>query len=227
MSKGYIKLEKVYKVFGGRTDSVALSDVSLSIGKGEFVLLTGPNGSGKSTLLKLILAEHVPTSGRVIVDKKIVHEMSEQELSEYRIRKVGMIFQDFGLIDFMTVRQNLEIPMIIANTPKEERQQKVEEVAERLSITHLLDSKVSTLSGGEKQRTSIGTGIINDPEIILADEPTANIDRDGRNEISEFFKEMKERGKTILLVTHETNLFDKYDRFLKFDKGYLIDENGG
>ncbi len=216
-----IVCQKVYKVFQDRIDSVAISDVSMTVGDGELVALTGPNGSGKTTLLKLIMGIYKPTSGRVIVNNKIVSEMSEDELSKYRIKTVGMIFQDFGLIDFLTVRQNLELPLIIAGVADGEKKKKVEEIADRLEIMHLLSSSVKTLSGGEKQRVSIGVGLMNDPEIILADEPTANLDRQGREDVLNLLLDLNKKGKTILLVTHEEPLINYATRIYRFDKGYL------
>ena len=221
MKSKKIVCQKVYKVFSGRTDAVAISDVSMAIDDGELVALTGPNGSGKTTLLKLIMGIHKPSSGRVIVNNSIVSELSEDELSTYRTKTVGMIFQDFGLIDFLTVQQNLEVPLVISGITEELMKQRIKEMAERLGITHLLTSSVDTLSGGEKQRVSIGVGLVNNPEIILADEPTANLDRDGREDILDLLLELKKEGKTILLVTHEEPLLEHVDRVYEFDKGYL------
>ncbi|RMG30205.1 MAG: ABC transporter ATP-binding protein [Methanobacteriota archaeon] len=222
MKQDKIQFQRVYMAFGQRTDSVALSDVSFGIKEGEFVGINGPNGSGKSTMLKLIMGIHKPTSGRVIVNQKIIHDFTEEELSQYRISTVGMVFQDFGLIDFLTVRENIEIPMIIAEKPKEERERRIDELSELLSIKPLLDAKVETLSGGEKQRVSIATGLVNDPEIVLADEPTANIDKEGRKEIIDLFEGLHQRGKTLVMVSHEEPMFRDADRVLKFDKGYLL-----
>ncbi len=222
MKQSKIQFQRVYMAFGQRTDSVALSDVSFEIKEGEFIGVNGPNGSGKSTMLKLIMGIHKPTSGRVVVNQKIIHDFTEEELSQYRISTVGMVFQDFALIDFLTARENIEIPMIIAELPKEEREKRVEELSDLLSIKPLLDAKVETLSGGEKQRVSIATGIANDPEIILADEPTANIDKEGRQDIINLFDELHQRGKTLVMVSHEEPMFRDADRVLKFDKGYLL-----
>ena len=222
MKQSKNQVQRVYMAFGQRTDSVALSDVSFEIKEGEFIGVNGPNGSGKSTMLKLIMGIHKPTSGRVVVNQKIIHDFTEEELSQYRISTVGMVFQDFALIDFLTARENIEIPMIIAELPKEEREKRVEELSDLLSIKPLLDAKVETLSGGEKQRVSIATGIANDPEIILADEPTANIDKEGRQDIINLFDELHQRGKTLVMVSHEEPMFRDADRVLKFDKGYLL-----
>ncbi len=218
MSETILSCENVYYFYPGRKNSVALTDVSLKIQSGEFISIIGPNGSGKSTLMKCIGGITPPSNGRIYYRDVLVSSLSGEEAAKYRNKTIGFVFQDLELIDVLTVKENLEVPLIIAGETSEQR---VAEVAKLLGINHLLKLRVSELSGGEKQRVAIGVGLINDPEIILADEPTANLDKEGRELVVNLLKSYTQKGKTVIIVTHDPYVADHASRTIHLDKGYL------
>lgn len=216
-----IKCEKLYYVYKGRVDSVALTDISLTIDKGKFVSIMGPNGSGKSTLLSCIGGMKIPSSGRIIVDDLIIDKLGEDHLAKYKNRKIGYIFQDLNLIELLTVRENLELPSLIGNFDKSEMNERVKICSEKLDISSFLDIKVSELSGGEQQKVAIAMALINDPDIILADEPTSNLDKKGRDNVISIFRNLTKKGKTVLVVSHDPAIQSSVDEVIYLDKGYL------
>ncbi len=179
-----IVCERVYKVYPGRVDAVAVSNVSLEVKKGELVTITGSNGSGKSTLLKCIAGILETTSGRIIVNGKLLGSLKEQELAQYKNRTIGFIFQQDGLVDFLSVRENIAIPLLIANA--ENIDEKVEEMTTKLGISHLLDEKVSSLSGGEKKKVEIAV------RNILHGMPVTNRDALINPDSLDFFEKIKD-----------------------------------
>ncbi len=198
-----IKIEKISKVF--RTEEVetkALNQVNLTIEQGEFVTIMGPSGSGKSTLLNIVGLLDSATSGSYqLMQQEMVH-LKEQVKSKIRKQKIGFIFQNFNLIDELSVYENIELPLIYNNVPSSERKKKVEALVERLGISHRLKHYPQQLSGGQQQRVAVARALINDPQIILADEPTGNLDSKNGNEVMELLTDLHANGATILMVTH-------------------------
>jgi putative ABC transport system ATP-binding protein len=198
-----IHIQNLSKVF--RTEEVetkALSEVSITINQGEFVTIMGASGSGKSTLLNIVGLLDIATSGNYQLLNQEMTGLNEQEKSKIRKQNIGFIFQNFNLIDELSVFDNIELPLIYNNVPASERKQKVAAIAERLGISHRLKHYPQQLSGGQQQRVAVARALINDPKIILADEPTGNLDSKNGNEVMELLTDLHANGSTILMVTH-------------------------
>jgi cell division transport system ATP-binding protein len=183
----------------------ALREVTLSIGKGEFVFLTGPSGAGKSTLLRLLLRQELPSSGRLIVNGRTLGKMTPGQVQAYR-RSVGFVFQDFKLIVTKTVFENVAFVPRVLGHPLEVQRRKAFQVLKWVGLQHRLNSYPLELSGGEQQRIAIARALINDPALVLADEPTGNLDPDLALEIMNLFREINARGTTLLVATHDREL---------------------
>ena len=189
----------------------AVDDVSLEIRSGEFLALLGSSGSGKSTLLNLLAGLDRPTSGSIIAQDRNLSEMSSLELARYRSRTVGMVFQAFNLLPRMTLEENVELPLRLAEVDRGERAGRVREALERVHLEKRLSHRPSELSGGEQQRASLARALVNRPSILLADEPTGNLDSATGHEIMLLLEEIvKSLGTTIILVTHERPLAEKF-----------------
>jgi putative ABC transport system ATP-binding protein len=198
-----IHIQNLSKVF--RTEEVetkALSEVSITINQGEFVTIMGASGSGKSTLLNIVGLLDSATAGNYQLLNQEMVGLGEQEKSKIRKQNIGFIFQNFNLIDELSVFDNIELPLIYNNVPASERKQKVAAIAERLGISHRLKHYPQQLSGGQQQRVAVARALINDPKIILADEPTGNLDSKNGNEVMELLTDLHANGSTILMVTH-------------------------
>lgn len=204
--------------------STALHDVTFHIDKGEFVFLTGPSGAGKSTLLKLILRQITPTEGQVIVNGRNLNAMKRSQLPYFR-REIGMVFQDFKLIDRMTVFENLSFILTVLNVPPKEHKKKAYQALRNVNLHHKLNAYPLQLSGGEQQRVAIARALINDPLILIGDEPTGNLDPDLSHEIVQIFAEANLRGSTVVLATHDRDLIRSSGRrALTLDHGRLTEE---
>ena len=202
---------------------IALADVTLSIEAGEFVFLTGPSGAGKSTLLRLVFREEPPSEGRVLVAGRNVAQMSEAEVMRYR-RDVGFVFQDFKLLPDKTVFENLTFVLRALGVRHEERKLRAFDALKRMGLQHRMHSLPRELSGGEQQRVAIARAIVNDPVIILADEPTGNLDPDLSLEIMNLFREINARGTTVLVATHDRELIRRVGRrTLTLDRGSIVE----
>jgi len=193
-------LTKIYKT--GKTDFKALSNVNLKIRKGDFVAIMGPSGSGKSTLMNIIGCLDRPTSGTIIVDGVNISTVSDNELAVIRGRKIGFIFQKFNLMPSMNALKNVSLPMIFLGGSKTERDQRALELLGKVGLTNWATHRPSELSGGQQQRIAIARALSNSPSIILADEPTGNLDTKTGEQIMELLVALNREGKTILLVTH-------------------------
>ena len=198
-----IKIEHLSKVF--RTEEVetkALNDIALQINPGEFVSIMGASGCGKSTLLNIVgLLDSISNGSYQLLGQEM-RGISESEKSKFRKQNIGFIFQNFNLIDELSIYDNIELPLIYNNVPSSERKKKVEDIAERLAISHRLKHFPQQLSGGQQQRVAVARALINDPKIILADEPTGNLDSKNGNEVMELLTDLHANGATILMVTH-------------------------
>lgn len=180
----------------------ALNEVSLEITRGEFVAIMGPSGCGKSTLLNILGTLDSPTSGKYFFDGKEVDNMSESQLTAFRKGNIGFVFQNFNLIDELTVYENVELPLVYLNGKKGERRKKVMEVLERMNIAHRAGHFPQQLSGGQQQRVAIARAVVTDCPLILADEPTGNLDSTNGIEVMELLRELNKQGTTIVIVTH-------------------------
>jgi putative ABC transport system ATP-binding protein len=198
-----IKIKNLSKIF--QTEEVetkALNEVSITINQGEFVTIMGASGSGKSTLLNIVGLLDSASSGSYHLLNQEMFGLKEQEKSKIRKQNIGFVFQNFNLIDELSVYGNIELPLIYNNVSSSERKQKVEKIAERLGISHRLKHYPQQLSGGQQQRVAVARALINDPKIILADEPTGNLDSKNGNEVMELLTDLHAQGATILMVTH-------------------------
>jgi len=204
--------------------STALHDVTFHIEKGEFVFLTGPSGAGKSTLLKLILRQIDPTEGQIVVNGRNLNAMKLSQLPYFR-REIGMVFQDFKLIDRMTVFENLSFILTVLNVPPKEHKKKAYQALRIVNLHHKLNAFPPHLSGGEQQRVAIARALINDPMVLVADEPTGNLDPELSQEILQIFAEANLRGSTVLLATHDRELIRASGRrVISLEQGRIADE---
>src|SRR5213076_2652365 len=204
--------------------STALHDVTFRIDKGEFVFLTGPSGAGKSTLLKLILRQMKPTDGQILVNGRNLNAMRRAHLPFFR-REIGMVFQDFKLIERMTVFENLSFILTILGVPPKEHKKRAYDVLRAVNLSNKMTAYPPQLSGGEQQRVAIARALINDPMVIVADEPTGNLDPDLAREIMEIFNSANLRGSTVLIATHDRDLIEQSGRrVISLDRGRIVDE---
>lgn len=219
MSNRKIIFKDVTKKYSNST--VALKDVSLSINEGEFVFVIGASGSGKSTFLKLILKEEEITSGNINVFGTDVNSIKKNEIPYYR-RTMGIVFQDFRIIENMTVFQNVEFAMRVVGAPPREIRKRVPYVLSLFSIENKANSFPRELSGGEKQRVGIARALVNNPNLIIADEPTGNIDPSMSYEIIELLSEINKKGTTVIVVTHDLSVVEKFPfRIVELDNGVI------
>ena len=220
MSSAIINLNNVKKVYQmGDTELEALSGSNVKIEEGEFVAVMGPSGSGKSTLMNMIGALDIPTSGEVNIGGEDISSFSQDELSLLRSEKIGFIFQQFNLIPSMNATENVALPMLFTGKEKKERTERAEMLLEKVGLGDRLHHMPSELSGGQRQRVSIARALANEPDIILADEPTGNLDSDTGENVMNFLTELNEEGKTIVMVTHDENDAEYADRIIKIVDG--------
>ena len=198
-----IELDNVSKVYG--TDVTALDRLSFTVEKGEFVFLTGPSGAGKSTLLRLLLRQEVPTDGRLVVGGRELAHLSTREVQAYR-RSLGVVFQDFKLIPTKTVFDNVAFVMRVLGVPIEQQRRRTYQVLKWVGLQHRALAFPPELSGGEQQRIAIARALVNEPQVILADEPTGNLDPDLSLEIMDLFRDINSAGTTVLVATHDRAL---------------------
>ena len=218
-----LEVRSISKTYGsGETAVQALKKVSFSVPKGEYIAIVGESGSGKSTLLNMIGALDNPTSGKVLIDGKDIFSMKESELTIFRRRNIGFIFQAFNLIPELTVEQNIIFPVLL-DYQKPDRQY-LEELLEVLNLKHRRNHLPSQLSGGQQQRVAIGRALITRPSIILADEPTGNLDTQNSSEVIALLKNTSKRyAQTIIMITHNRRIAQKADRVLQVSDGVLTD----
>ena len=213
------------KVFNGFVKVVALKNVNVTILKGEFIAIVGPSGSGKSTLLNLLGALDRPSRGNVFIDGIDIFSLNDSDIARMRNKKIGFVFQSYNLINRSSVLRNVEIPSIIVGMPKEKRVSRARKILKLLGIEHRADFKPSSLSGGEQQRVAIARSLMNNPSIILADEPTGNLDTKTGQEVFDLLKELSHKyNRTIIMVTHNPELAAATDRSIYIRDGMVEKE---
>lgn len=219
-------LEHVTKEFGdGDTSVKVLNDVSLQVKAGEFVAVVGPSGSGKSTFLSIAGALLSPSKGRIIIGDKEVGKQSSKQMNKIRLDNIGFIFQSSNLIPYLTVRDQLLLITKLAGKPNRESEERADDLLKRLGLAHRSDSYPESLSGGERQRVAIARAWMNDPELILADEPTASLDSErGRSVVQMLADEVKLRQKAAVMVTHDKRMLDLCDRVVYIEDGKLSEQ---
>jgi len=221
-----IDLKNVTKTYiTGSVEFTALKSIDLSINKGEFIAVVGPSGSGKSTLMNLLGCLDIPTDGDYILENRAVSTLTSNELADIRNTKIGFVFQAFNLLPYATAYENVEVPLLFAKVSNKKRKQRIIELLSRVGLADKLNNKPTEMSGGEMQRVAIARALANNPDIILADEPTGNLDTASGKEIIKLFHEMWKSGKTIVIITHDLNIANQAERIIKLRDG-VIEANG-
>lgn len=220
-----IQLKNVWKTYYiGENRVDALQGLNLEVNKGEFVAIQGPSGSGKSTAMNIIGCLDLPTKGEVYLDGTNIQNYTESELSQRRGKKIGFIFQQFNLIHTLTAEKNITLPMIFQGVEKETQKERAEELLKLVQLEERGDHRPGELSGGQQQRVAIARALANDPEVIIADEPTGNLDSKTGEIIIHFLKELNKKGKTIIIVTHDEKVAAETKRILSIKDGKIIKE---
>lgn len=218
-----IELKNVCKYYDIGDEHVkAVDGVSLRINKGDFVAIVGPSGSGKSTMMNLVGALDLATRGDIELDNENIEHLEESELAQVRGRKIGFVFQTFNLIPTLTALENVMLPMVFQRVPYEEREERATQLLTEIGLGHRLEHLPKELSGGERQRVALARALANDPEVILADEPTGNLDSKRGEEIAKMFERLSEAGKTIILVTHDRNIARHADKIYRLKDGKFV-----
>lgn len=219
-----ISMQKIRKVYStGKVDVEALRGIDLEIDENEFVSIMGPSGSGKSTLMNLMGCLDTPTSGEYFLEGKKVGNLGPNQLAEIRNQKIGFVFQNFNLLPYATAFENVEVPLIFAGIPSRKARKRVEELLEKVGLKDRASHKPTELSGGEMQRVAIARALANEPRLILADEPTGNLDSASGGEIIKLFEELARQGHTIIVITHDTEISRRTQRIIKLRDGLIID----
>ena len=220
-----LKVKDLVKIYDTGTIQVeALKNINLEVKKGEFVAIMGSSGSGKSTFMNILGCLDSLTSGTYELDGIDVSRMTSSELATIRNKKIGFVFQAFNLLPKMDLLRNVELPMMYAGCSKSERKEKALKALSRVGLADRVDHKPNEISGGQKQRAAIARSLVNDPAIILADEPTGNLDSKSSNEIMDIFTELNNEGVTIVLVTHEPDIAEYAKRIITFKDGIIISD---
>jgi putative ABC transport system ATP-binding protein len=228
MTEKIIELKQVHKIYEmGESRVAAADDINLSIYKGDFVAIVGPSGSGKSTMMNLVGALDLATRGDIFLDSQNIEHLEESDLAQIRGKKIGFIFQSFNLIPTLSALENVMLPMLFQGLDKEEREARATELLKKVSLSHRINHVPGEMSGGERQRVAIARALANDPEIILADEPTGNLDSRTGQEILEMFVKLNQEGKTIIIVTHDNELAKKCRRIVRIKDGKIDSDGDG
>lgn len=221
-----LQVNNLVKVYQTEKIAVtALESVSFSVAAGSFVSIMGPSGSGKSTLMNILGCLDRPTAGQYILDGVDVSHLNEKELARVRNLKIGFVFQTFNLLPRITCLRNVELPMIYAGVPEKERKKTAMEVLGKVGLEDRADHLPNEISGGQRQRVAIARALVNNPAIIMADEPTGNLDSRSGEEVMAIFQRLNQEGATIMLVTHEPEIANHTGRVLRFRDGHLIEDH--
>lgn len=220
-----LKIKQLSKVYEGNVPFHALTDIDMYVERGEFISIMGPSGSGKTTLLNTISTIDQPTTGEVFIDGKNPHTLSHNQLAKFRRRELGFVFQDFNLLHTLTVEENIVLPLTLDHKRIKDMQEKAHTLAKTLGIQNILTKRIHEISGGQAQRVAIARAMIHDPKLVLADEPTGNLDSKASKDVMEMLAQMnQERKTTMLLVTHEAQAAMYSDRVIFIQDGKLYSE---
>ena len=218
-----LTMRDISKIYTGRVKTTALKSINMTISAGEFVAVVGPSGSGKSTLMNIMGLLDRPTTGRYWIDGVEVGRFSDRRLSRLRNQTLGFVHQHFNLISTLSARENVELPLIYRSVSPRERKLRAEQWLDRVGLADRLHYRPAELSGGQQQRVAIARALIGDPKILLADEPTGNLDDVSARDVSRVFDELHEEGQTIVLITHDRRFASAADRVLLLTRGTLND----
>jgi putative ABC transport system ATP-binding protein len=215
-------LKKIYKSRLGTNEVLALSDVSFSVERGEYLAIMGESGSGKTTLLNILAGLDTPTSGEVKLEGRALTRVKEKEMASFRRDNLGFVFQDFNLLDTFSLKDNIFLPLVLADKNPGEMQERLAPIARRLGISDILDKYPYEVSGGQKQRAAVARALITEPKLILADEPTGALDSRSTDSLLEVFRDINDAGQTILMVTHSTKAASNAGRVLFIKDGEMF-----
>ena len=219
-----IKLEGITKVYRTtEVETTALENVNLTVRKGEFLSIMGPSGSGKSTLLNLMGLLDLPDQGKILINETETTQMKDGEMAEFRNKMLGFVFQNFHLINSLNVLDNVELPLLYRNSTAKSRREAAEKVLEKVGLSHRMRHLPTQLSGGQCQRVALARAIVGNPQIILADEPTGNLDSKMGSEIMELLFQLNEDGTTIVMVTHDEHIAESTQRIVRFFDGRRVE----
>jgi len=217
-----LRMEEITKYYTRRhQQTTGLQEVSLDIPKGDFVAIVGPSGSGKSTLLLMLGGMLSPSSGRVFVDNQSIYDLTTNERADVRQQKIGFVFQTFNLVPYLTAMENVQVPLFLARMPEAQQKESAVRLLTRVGLGDRLDHKPSEMSVGQQQRVALARMLANDPKIILADEPTGNLDPETGKHVMDFFGEMNREGRTIVMVTHDMRAAAKAKRTVRIVDGMI------
>ena len=226
MTKKVIEIQGLYKDYNTAAGIFpVLKDVNLTINDGDYVAIMGPSGSGKSTFMNILGCLDRPTKGEYILDGHSVKSLSSNELAKLRNKTIGFVFQGFNLLARSTLVENVSLPLVYAEDQKELRTKIAKNILERMGLGNYFDSKPNQISGGQQQRVAIARALVNQPRIILADEPTGNLDSKTSDEIMKIFDELNQIGNTIIIVTHENDIADHASRQVRFLDGKIVEDH--
>ena len=226
MTKKVIEIQGLYKDYNNAAGVFpVLKDVNLTIDDGDYVAIMGPSGSGKSTFMNILGCLDRPTKGEYILDGHSIKSLSSNELAKLRNKTIGFVFQGFNLLARSTLVENVSLPLVYAEDQKELRTKIAKNILERMGLGNYFDSKPSQISGGQQQRVAIARALVNQPRIILADEPTGNLDSKTSDEIMKIFDELNQIGNTIIIVTHENDIAEHASRQVRFLDGKIVEDS--
>lgn len=218
-----LEARRVWKVYGTKVQVKALQGIDLPISEGEFVAIQGPSGSGKSTLMHILGCLERPTQGEVVIEGVNIAELSQDELAEIRGKKIGFVFQQFNLLPRTTAQKNVEMPLVFLGIGRRERHKRAAEQLEKVGLGDRLNHTSSQLSGGEQQRVAIARALVSNPTIIFADEPTGNLDTNSSMEIMAIMRKLNDEGKTLVVVTHDSDIANWADRIVHMQDGRIME----
>lgn len=225
MTQPVVKMEDVTKIYEGKVIHRALNQLDFDVQEGEFVAIMGPSGSGKTTLLNLLMATDIPTTGKIVIGGVEPEKLSQNDIALFRRRQIGFVFQEINLLQMLTVEENLVLPLTLDGLPIDVMKNRVDDMANKLNLADILERRPDELSGGQAQRTAIGRALIHQPSIVLADEPTGNLDSKSAKDVLELLEHINQHEKTtIIMVTHDPIAASYCDRVLFIKDGEFFNE---
>lgn len=220
-----LELNNIYKnYYQGKMEVPVLKDVSLHIEEGEYVAIMGPSGSGKSTLMNIIGCLDKPTEGSYILENKDILTLKDNDLSQVRLKSIGFVFQNFNLLQRQSAIDNVALPLLYAKVPKQKRNEIARKALERVGLEDRMEFKPNQLSGGQNQRVAIARAIVNNPKVLLADEPTGALDSQSGEQVMDIFRKLNQEGVTIVMITHEREIAEHANRIIMIRDGKIVDE---
>ncbi|MCL9781638.1 ABC transporter ATP-binding protein [Vibrio sp. S4M6] len=225
MTTALVNFDNICKFYAnGELQVKALDQVSLTIEPGEFIAILGPSGSGKSTLMNVLGCLDNPTKGSYLLEQQDVSTLSANELARIRNQKIGFVFQSFNLLDYASAKENVALPLVYSGVKHKQRIQRAEALLDKVGLGERTNHKPNQLSGGQKQRVAIARALVNDPQIILADEPTGALDSKSGAEIEQLFRQLHRDGRTIIIVTHDNELANRTNRIITIKDGQVVSD---